>query len=135
MENCERIRAPWFVRNNHILREANIPKLKLFLHETALRSFKKAARHPNLWSEKPSTMSSTRKLHENASDRTGRSLATKLVCDLIPLAAPTDQLTPTFPKRSLHRPLEEDCKSITYYGGNLLGESIAQANCSRIAPM
>ena len=37
-----------FVKNNQILRETNIPKLKqLFLHEIGLRTFKKAEEHPN----------------------------------------------------------------------------------------
>ena len=40
-------RAPWFVRNNRILREVNIPKLKQFLHEIALRILKKAEEHFN----------------------------------------------------------------------------------------
>ena len=40
-------KAPWFVRNAQLLREASLPPLKEFLHEIALRSFRKAEEHPN----------------------------------------------------------------------------------------
>jgi hypothetical protein len=39
--------SPWFVRNNQLHREANLPMLKEFLHEIALRSFEKAKVHEN----------------------------------------------------------------------------------------
>lgn len=39
--------APWFVRNSQLHREANLPPLKEFLHEIALKTLAKAEVHPN----------------------------------------------------------------------------------------
>jgi hypothetical protein len=39
--------APWFVRNNQLHRDAELPMLKEFLLEIAMTAFEKAKTHPN----------------------------------------------------------------------------------------
>jgi hypothetical protein len=39
--------APWFVRNSQLHREANLPTIRVFLHNVARKFFESAAEHPN----------------------------------------------------------------------------------------
>ena len=94
-------RAPWFVRNNQILREANIPNLKQFLQEIALRTFKKAERYPN-----PSAREAVDYEFDEEASRRLKRLGRALLDDkhrirqnrrVTPPTAPTDRPLPTTP--------------------------------------
>ena len=86
-------RAPRFVRYNQILREANIPKLKQFLHKIALR--KKAE---ELYSLGPrSRRLRVRRGSLKRTQTTPQSSAWRENRRMDPSAAPTDGPPPTTP--------------------------------------